>query len=335
MDAWALVVEKPEEISWRLKHIDTGPSHETVIAPLAVGLCGTDLEIISGAIDPAYIRYPVTLGHEWCGRVLDDGPLHNALVVVEGVIPCWQCRSCRAGKTNLCESYQEIGFTRDGAASGAISVPTSLIHPLSHGVSALQGALVEPCAVVYRAMSRANLTPNLRVLVVGDGTIALLAAHLLSLFSPARVDMLGKRPPQAELATQAGVGDFFTDPSDVPSNYELVIEAAGSPESVATAVEKTARGATVLLLGLAGNDKSVALMVDDLVNKDLSLLGSFSYTSRAFSDVVNLLNSSLIRPEFVVTHRFAITQWHEALDRLRGSDGVRGKVILELEGELR
>ncbi len=327
----ALVVERPNRISWISKELEVVAGDEILVAPKAVGLCGTDLEIISGAIDPDYVSYPIALGHEWCGTVADNGPLRGALVAVEGIIPCWKCDACRSGETNLCETYQEIGFTRDGAAATLISVPSSLVHPLGESVTIEQGCLIEPCAVVYRALGRVRPGVNEKVLVVGDGTIALLATHLLALFSPARIDMLGLRKAQNSLAALAGAASFFTEPDEVKREYDLVIEAAGSPGAVAAAISKVRRGGSVLLLGLAGTGKQVPLEIDELVNGDLKIFGSFSYSSSAYSQVVKLLNSSLISPEFVITHRFGIAEWERAIETLRSVEGPRGKVILELD----
>ncbi len=327
----ALVVEAKEQVAWRKREIDDSVGDEILIAPAVVGLCGTDLEIISGLIDPAYVRYPVVLGHEWAGVVKSPGPLFGKLVVVEGIIPCWHCAMCRAGRTNLCDVYQEIGFTRDGAAAQLTSVPSQLVHALAPGVTPLQGCLVEPLAVAYQAILKSTPAPNLKVLIVGDGTIALLIAHLLRLFSPRAIDMLGRRPTQVDLATSAGVRNFYTSPDEVCAVYDLVIEAAGSPKSVETAVQKAKRGATVTLLGLTGNSNRVSLVVDDLVNNDLHIIGSFSYTAKSFGEIVDLINTSQISPEFLITHKFPISDWAEALATLSQSVGARGKVVLELD----
>ena len=104
----------------------TAAAGELLVEPDLVGLCGTDLEIIDGTIDPAYLRYPVALGHEWTGIVTGDSPLAGRRVVVEGIIGCGHCVRCAAGQTNLCETYDEIGFTRDGAAASQIAVPAAL-----------------------------------------------------------------------------------------------------------------------------------------------------------------------------------------------------------------
>src|ERR1700677_4764996 len=78
---------------------------ETIVRPLLAGMCGTDLELIDGTIDLAYVRYPLVLGHEWVGEVVESGELGPAgsRVVVEGIIPCGQCGPCQRGATHLCE----------------------------------------------------------------------------------------------------------------------------------------------------------------------------------------------------------------------------------------
>ena len=149
---------------------------------------------------PPYVRYPIALGHEWTGIVTGDSPLAGSRVVVEGVVACGHCARCARGETNLCETYDEFGFTRDGAAAGLVAVPTPLVHPIAAGVAAEDAVLTEPAAVVYRGLTRAAIAPGSRVLVIGDGTIALLAVYLVRLWSPAEVVLLGRRAAQAELA---------------------------------------------------------------------------------------------------------------------------------------
>ena len=326
----ALVVREPGEVSLTDRAPPSAGPGETLVRPDLVGLCGTDLEIIAGQVDPAYTRYPLALGHEWTGIVTGDSPLAGARVVAEGVVACGHCARCVRGETNLCETYDEFGFTRDGAAAGLVAVPSTLLHPIAPGVAAQDAVLTEPAAVVYRGLTRARVSPASRVLVIGDGTIALLAVYLVRLWSPAEVVVLGRRPAQAQLAATAGAARFETSPAAAGADYDLVIEAAGAVEAAATAIAAARRGGTVLLLGLPPHGQTIALAVDDAVNNDLAILGSFSYTSAAWRDVVRLLNAELIKPGFLVTHRFALADWAEAIACLRGGDGARGKVLLEL-----
>ncbi|MGH3123667.1 MAG: alcohol dehydrogenase catalytic domain-containing protein, partial [Streptosporangiaceae bacterium] len=190
--AEALVVSSPGVMALEQRARPVPGPGEVLIRPAVVGLCGTDLDILAGRIDPAYVRYPLVLGHEWSGTVLASGSGSvppGTRVVAEGIVPCGHCAQCRAGQTNLCETYDEMGFTRDGAAAGYAVVSETLVHPLAPSVSMAAGALVEPASVVYRGLASITVKPGGRALVVGDGTVALLAAALLGLWSPAEIVM--------------------------------------------------------------------------------------------------------------------------------------------------
>ncbi|HEX9033380.1 MAG TPA: alcohol dehydrogenase catalytic domain-containing protein [Streptosporangiaceae bacterium] len=329
----ALVVMKPGEVRLIRRPPVAAAAGQILVEPDLVGLCGTDLEIIDGSIDPAYIRYPVALGHEWTGVVAGHSPLAGRRVVVEGVIGCGHCARCAAGETNLCETYDEIGFTRDGAAASQIAVPAYLAHPVGPSVAAEDAVLTEPAAVVYRGLAKAGVAPGCRALVIGDGTIALLAVMLLRLWSPAEIAVVGRRGDQAELATAAGATSFGV--TDAPNGYDLVVEAAGATAAVETALAKVRRGGTVLLLGLPPHGQTVAMAADDTVNNDLTILGSFSYTSVAWRAVVSLLDSGQLRPGILVTHRYRLAEWEQAITTLRGSpgqSGPRGKVLIQIDG---
>lgn len=310
------------------------PEGEVLVRPLLVGMCGTDLELIDATIDPAYVRYPLVLGHEWVGELTSDVASLGAAgtrVVVEGIIPCGACDECRRGASNLCETYDEIGFTRAGAAAALVSVPEFLIHPVAADVALADAVLVEPMAVVWRALTRLPLRPGLRVAVIGDGTIALLATHLVAQFDPHSVTVIARRGAQRDLARRAGAGAFVTEAPD--GRFDLVLEAAGTADAVATALSLCARGAMVILLGLPPHGSRVELAPDDVVNQDLIIQGSFSYTRDSFADVVRRLNAGALRPSFVVTHRFTLDDVDRAVAALRGTaseDDARGKVVVSV-----
>jgi threonine dehydrogenase-like Zn-dependent dehydrogenase len=329
----ALVVGKPGAAAVREWPDPLPAADEVLVTPLLAGVCGTDLELVDGTIDPAYVHYPLVLGHEWVGRLEHDvagvGPAGKN-VVVEGIIPCGTCATCARGAHNICAVYDEIGFTRPGAIAEHVSVPERLVHLLSDDVEPYDAAFVEPMAVVWRALTRLPLRPSLNVAVIGDGTIALLAAHLVRLFNPLRTTVFGRRDEQRELALLAGADEF--DVSSPSQLFDLVIEASGSGEGVATAIDHCARGGMVILLGLPPHGTKIDLAPDDLVNNDVMIQGSFSYTREAFADVVGRLNTRELRPSFLITHRFELENALDALATLRGgaTKEPRGKVIINV-----
>lgn len=332
----ALVVREPGRIALEEVTAPAPASGSVLVRPTMVGLCGTDLEIVDGRIDPAYVRLPLVIGHEWTGVVVNpgttpDAPATGTRVVVEGIVPCRHCPACVAGDTNRCATYDEFGFTRAGAAADLLAAPAALVHPVAPTVTDESATLVEPASVVLRALQRATPRPGARVLVVGDGTVGLLATTLVRLWSPASITMLGARPQQQALAERAGADRFLLQPP--PSQtYDLVIEAAGAPAAVTAALAGPRRGGTVVLLGLAGHGVVAPLQIDDLVNGDVTVMGSFSYTATAWAGVVELLNAGRLDLTFLVTHRYPLMDWARALDTLRAPEGTRGKVVLTLDG---
>jgi len=340
----ALVIAGPGSMSLQDVAEATPGQGEAAIRPAYVGICGTDLELLAGDVDPAFVCYPLVPGHEWSGTVEAVGPGVTGLepgqrVIVEGVIPCRACARCIRGETNLCEHYDELGFTRPGAAAEQVIVPAQLVHVLADSVSMPEAALAEPAAVAWRALGRGRPWPGERVAVVGDGTIGLIAAHLASLFSPAEVVVHGLRADQAGLATGLGASGFVAwspDHSATGSDaagagrFDLVIEAAGTPAAVESAIALARRGGRVVLVGLAGNGVAARLPIDQVVNNDLQLSASFSYTSGAWSEVASLLSSGQVRLGPLITHRFPLHAYAAAYQVLRNGAGPRGKVLLEV-----
>jgi len=252
-------------------------------------------------------------------------------VIAEGVIPDRVCPECVRGNTNLCAVYDEIGFTRPGAAADQLLVPAQVVHVLGPSVSLLEAALTEPAAVAWRAIRRVEPVPGERVAVVGDGTVALITAHLLGLYSPGELIVCGRRPAQAELAAELGATAFSV--GDPGGRFDLVVEAAGTADAVERAFGLARRGGRVVLLGLAGNGVTARLPIDDVVNNDLQISASFSYTSAAWAEVTALLGSGRVRLAPLITHRFRLDAYEEAFEVLRESSGPRGKIMLDVNPE--
>lgn len=334
MSRRALVVTEPGMIDVLERDALVPGPGDVVIRPEFCGVCATDLELLHGDVDPAFVRYPLTLGHEWSGTVESvgrgvDGVAPGERCVAECIVPCGACGSCRAGATNTCDVYDELGFTREGGASDQVLVPARLVHRLSAAVSLLDAALVEPSAVVLRALQKASPPTRARVVVVGDGTIALLAAHLVRLWSPDEVVMVGRRPEQEGLSLAVGADGFTTDDTEA-READLVIEAAGATPAVGTAVRAARRGGTIVLLGLPPAGQTLELPADLLVNNDLTLAACFGYTSSAWGAVVDLLDQGRISPALIVTHRFPLERYEEAFAQLAAPCGARGKIVFEL-----
>lgn len=306
---------------------------EALVAPIIAGVCGTDLEIIHGKIDPAYVIYPVVIGHEWCGRVVEVRSDSTRIkvgdrVVVEGIIPCNHCFECLNGDTNRCTTYSEIGFTLPGAASELIKVPETLIHKIEDSVSSESAALIEPASVVAQGLFKTSPKVGARVLVIGDGTIALIAATLVRNWKPSVVHMLGLKAGQEHLSLQAGVEKFFTVAPE--EKYNVIIEASGSTARITESIKLLVRGGKLLLLGFTGSAVKTPISIDDVVNGDLSIFASFGYSRSAWEKTVSLMNSGVLDLGFLVTHRFRLEEFADAISALENAPAPRGKIVFEI-----
>jgi threonine dehydrogenase-like Zn-dependent dehydrogenase len=167
-DRRGLVITSPGSIGLQdAPELVPGPG-EVVARPVYTGICGTDLELLAGVVDPAYVRYPLVPGHEWSGVIEAVGPGVTGLepgqpVTAEGIVPDRVCAECAAGHTNLCLIYDELGFTRAGAAADQVLLPAQVVHVLGGSVSLLEAALAEPAAVAWRAIGRGRSQPGERV----------------------------------------------------------------------------------------------------------------------------------------------------------------------------
>src|SRR6266508_3378805 len=206
----AVVVERPNEVVFRELEMPAPGVGEVVVRSHVAGVCRTDVAIATGEfVDPRWVRFPVVLGHEWSGSIAEVGPGVSDLavgdrVVCEGTVPCGHCGRCRRGQTNLCENYDQIGFTRSGGYAEFVLVPRTVVHRLPEHVSFEEAVLIEPASCVLRALRRGNAGPGATIGVIGIGTLGSLALALARLYTPGALVAYGLRTEELELAARLG-----------------------------------------------------------------------------------------------------------------------------------
>ncbi len=329
----AVVIERPGSIAYRDVDAPEPGDSDVLVRSHAAGVCRTDLEIRDGLVPRSWVRYPVVPGHEWSGVVEATGAAVDDLapgdpVVCEGMIPCHRCDRCRRGDTNLCLNYDQVGFTRPGGYGELVVVPRHTVHRLPPEVPLDRAVLVEPAACVYRALLRAAPVPGERAGVVGIGTLGSLALCLLGLFSPAELVAFGVRREELELAERFGATRAVLDGTAEARGLDLVVETAGAPAAIRTALDAVRDGGRVVLLGLAGSDARLELPADELAVRDVTVIGSLSYTTAAWAGVLELLAGGRIELDPIITHRFPIAAYDEAMHLLGHRKGVVAKILL-------
>ena len=315
-----------------------------LVDALAIGVCGTDAEILSGAYGqppPGHER--LIIGHENLGRVREapagSGFQPGDLVV--GVVrrpDPTPCASCAAGEWDMCKNggYTERGISgRDGYASERYRLETAFaVHvPAELGDLAV---LVEPTTVVAKAWeqierigARALWKPS-RVLITGAGPIGLLAA-MLGRQREFDVHVLDRVTdgPKPELVTALGATYHTGKVSDIPAP-DIVLECTGAGQLVFDVLEAAAPDAIVCLTGVSSGTRDIPINLEAL-NKQLVLenaviFGAVNANLRHYHAAVEALARAdrgwLGR---LVSRRVPLDRWHEAL--VRGADDVKPVII--------
>ena len=335
----AVVIERPNQVVFRdVAAPAVGPG-DVLVKSHEAGLCRTDIEMMTGAFtDPRWVHYPLIPGHEWAGTVVEVGPevetvAVGARVVCEGLIPCHRCRRCRSGETHWCEHIQALGFTRPGGYAELVAAPARVVHPLPDHVSFDAGVLIEPASVVLHALEKVRPQPGEAVGVIGVGTLGSLAIALLALFSPASITAYGVRTEELELALQLGASEarLVNDLARPERELDLVVETAGHPSAIELATQICRPGGRAALLGISGQGQMLNLPADLLAGKDMSLVGSVAYTTATWSRVVGLVTDRVLDLERIVTHRFPVSEYGEAVALMDNRQGIVAKIVLEHE----
>jgi L-iditol 2-dehydrogenase len=306
-----------------------GPS-DLLIAPTAVGICGTDVEIFEASLvyfREGWAKYPIVPGHEWVGEVVDVGADVTGFapgdqVTGETPLGCGRCDRCRAGAYHLCALRTETGIlNRDGAMASRMVFPAAAAHP-APGIPARAAALVEPASVALNGVRRGGVRER-SVLVVGAGTIGLLAAQCARAEGAAAVAVTDTRADRMALASTLGLRAH--DARAGEDAYDVVLLCAGGANALGFALRTVRPGGTVVILGLSGKPE-VPVDVDSAVVRDLTVHGVLG-SPHVWPDAIELVRSGKVATEPLVTATYRLDEAREALERLTEPGSL--KVLIE------
>ncbi|GLZ11707.1 alcohol dehydrogenase [Actinomadura sp. NBRC 104425] len=293
-----------------------GPD-DVVVAPAAVGICGTDLHLVEGSY--ATGRYPVVPGHEFAGTVTAVGANVRGispgdLVGVDPNVNCGDCRWCRIKAYNLCTSLAPIGVTRDGACAEAVVVPARVAYRLPAGIDATVGALIEPLACVLHALDRAPSLKDADVLVYGAGAIGLLMCAVARQRGAGRIQVVEPQPVRRDAALRLGADRAGASGADLDlaDGAQVVVEASGHPSAVSDALRRVAVRGTLVQMGVTAAETAVPLHPFEVFEKEITVLGSNSLADcypAAVEQISDL--AAAIRP--LVTHTLPLASYTDAL----------------------
>jgi L-iditol 2-dehydrogenase len=277
---------------------------EVLVRVEAAGICGSD---IHGVASRSPRRTPpLIMGHELTGEVVAAGSAHGeellgARVAVNPQVPCGVCRSCRSGRENVCGYRELIGGTRPGGFAERVSVPLPCVHPLSTDLPADVAVLCEPLATCVHALDLVPHALGKVAVVLGAGTIGVLAAQALRLSGTqvvvvSELDESRRRSAAAAADAAVAPGELEDTVRELTGGHgaSLCVDAVGLDSTRQASIRLLEPGGTAVWLGM--DEQAATIPAFDLVVREQRVQGSFAYTNPEFGRALGLLESGLLAP---------------------------------------
>ncbi len=310
------------------------PEGWAIVEVKAAGICSSDVPRI---FTKGTYHFPTIPGHEFAGIVskvgaMTDERLIGKRVGVFPLIPCRECGQCRDKHYEMCANYDYVGSRRDGGFAEYVAVPCWNLIELPDSIDFTTAAMLEPLAVAYHAMHMAGIRQGDKVGIVGTGMIGICAGQWAKSFGASEVTVLGRSEGKRELVESCGLG-YDVLSADYSREFDIVLEAVGTPEAVEVSINIAKPAAIVVLMGNPSGDILLKQHVYwKVLRKQLNLLGTWNsqYDGTNKSDwttVVESLDNNRIKVGALVSHKFAKEDMMSALKLIRDHEKPYCKVM--------
>jgi erythritol/L-threitol dehydrogenase len=327
-------------------------AREVVVRVDAAGICGSDGKCYSGGAmfwegKPAWVKPPVTPGHEFFGTVVELGEgaaekfglAIGDKAIAEQIYPCDRCRYCLRGQYWMCEVHDIYGFQRD-TADGAWAEymrfgPNSRVHKMPADIRREAGVLVEPLSCAMHAIERADVQLGDTVVLAGAGTLGLLMLQVLKLKNPGQIVVQDVKPERLEMARALGADvtinvketDAVAKVRSLTGGYgaDVFVEASGYAPAVAQGLDTLRKLGTFVAFGVFGEKAAVDWsIIGDRKELDIrgAHLGPYCYPR-----AIDYLHRGVVRSDLIVTSRLPLSRFQQGIDSVLAGTGV--KVMLD------
>jgi len=331
----AVINYGPERGSVELRELEKPEIGEfdVLLQVVNVGVCGSDLHQWT-ADHSWHVNYPVVLGHEFGGYVLETGsrvtgwnPGDRVVSETAAVIDV-NSPLTRSGFYNLDPNRKGFGYGVNGAMTHYVRVPERCLHAIPDHLSFEEACLTEPSCVAYNAVvGNSRIRPGDRVVVIGPGTIGVLCAAVARLCG-AEVAVLGLESDRKRLAVAAQYGctPLVGDASEWAHQQDglgadLVIDAAGASMTLKTAMDLVRPRGQITKVGWGPQPCGFSL--DQLVQKNVTLQGSFSHNWPVWEKVIALLGSGSLDVKPIIGGVWPLSSWKEAFEKMHHGEVIK------------
>lgn len=300
------------------------------------GICGSDIGIFLGTHPRA--KAPLIFGHEFLGRLAEDGKRlkKGDRVVAYPLLSCGHCRACRTGNSHVCNSLGLIGIDVDGGVCESLYVDEDVLFKVPDSVSDRAAVVIEPLAVILRAVHQAEFKARDVAVVIGAGPIGMLTGIVLKNIGAAQVFISDVAKKRLALAAELGL-----TPVDVTKeNLEEVVKAAtdgegcdvlfecsGSAQAAMDMTKLTRVSGTICMVAVHKAPHEVNLQ--QLNFKEQWMIGTRVYTNEEFRQAVEYTKDIQPQLEKVVTHIVPLKEADKVFDMIADTSQGTVKVVVD------
>lgn len=318
---------KPFAVEMREKPLPDIGDDDVLLQVRGVGVCGSDLHQWH-ASHSWHVNYPVTLGHEFGGVIIQVGKKVQGWNEGDRVVSetaaeiCGRCVYCRSGMYNLCPHRKGFGYGTDGAMADYVRVPARCLHRVPENVPFEDAAMTEPgCVACNAVMELSRITPGDTVIVAGPGTIGLMVVQMCKLGNPGKLVLIGtsRDTERLEIGKQLGADTILLADKEntvdaVKSlgdgfGAHLVVDCVGISAALKPCLEMVRPAGQITKVGWGREPLDFSL--DPLVQKAATLQGSFSHTYATWERVLTLMAGGLLNLA-PMRRVFSLASWQDA-----------------------
>lgn len=318
-----------------------------LVRVIAAGFCGSDKRRFFHTTPPeGYLKTSI-LGHELVGIVEEVGSAVHSItcgdrVVIEPLIPCDACAVCQEGAYQRCAELKAVGRDLPGGFAEYLVVPERCVHVVPEGVPSEEAVLVDPIAVCCHGLSLSTRVsrPGDRAVVIGDGSLGLLCHQVLRSAGVEAIVIGKHRDRMKMLKSMSGVDARVASeiPSSWANEFDVVVEAVGGAQAhtLELGIDLAARGGEVIVLGAFDAGYVLPLSARKAFAKELTLKGSFSYSTtggrRDIAVALDLLQRRQVTGRHLIEVVSSLNEFDRALIEM-GRHDRRGPIKLVMATE--
>ena len=334
----ALVNYSREPLSVEIREVpvpEIGAS-DVLLRVGAVSVCGSDLHQWRGSHSWP-VNYPCILGHEFSGTIVETGArvaafkagdrvVSETAAVIDESSPL-----TRSGLYNLDPSRRGFGYGVDGAMTQYVRVPERCLHSIPASVPFHKAALTEPCCVAYNAVCvNGRVRPGDSVLVLGPGPIGLLCAKMAKLSGAGNVIVAGLPGDRFRLETaqrigadvtlEGGVKEYIASVGD-GLGVDVAVDASGASATLQLALQAVRPAGQIIKVGWG--PQPIQFSLDPLVQKNITLSGSFSHNWPVWERVISMITSGQIDLDPIISKVCDLENWLDCFEKMEHGEYVK------------